>query len=265
VVSWGYSKNGGALGHGKQTADSLPPKVVETLTVSAKFIACGHNLTAIIADDDSLWMCGHFMGLGADALPYKIPGLEGKPVLHVSCGFKYIALIADYQVFTMGKSTDGALGHGNKVEEKQQPTQVTNLQGKKMVLVECSVSEHHVHTAAVSDSGQLFTWGSGYKGKLGHGNTDDCLLPTLVKDLEQPVSIVKCGGIHSAVVTVNGECLTFGCGSDGRLGHPEQEGHRYLYKEYVPRVVQAVQHKTVTQIALSYYHTMALCANKSPT
>ena len=39
---------------------------------------------------------------------------------------------------------------------------------------------------------------------------------------------VCAGGIHSSAVTVDGGVFTWGCGSDGRLGHPEAEGHRYL-------------------------------------
>ena len=31
--------------------------------------------------------------------------------------------------------------------------------------------------------------------------------------------------------------MTFGCGSDGRLGHPEIGSHKYLYKEPYPKVV----------------------------
>ena len=39
------------------------------------------------------------------------------------------------------------------------------------------------------------------------------------------------GGIHKAILAEDGDLYTFGCGSDGRLGHPEYEGFVYLYKE----------------------------------
>ncbi len=39
------------------------------------------------------------------------------------------------------------------------------------------------------------------------------------------------GGIHSAALDDKGSLYTWGCGSDGRLGHPEHGNAKYLYKE----------------------------------
>lgn len=36
------------------------------------------------------------------------------------------------------------------------------------------------HSAAISSSGQLFTWGKGRYGRLGHGDSEDQLKPKLV-------------------------------------------------------------------------------------
>jgi hypothetical protein len=40
-----------------------------------------------------------------------------------------------------------------------------------------------------------------------------------MKCIEIPVTKVLAGGIHSGIINKNGEILTFGCGSDGRIGH----------------------------------------------
>ncbi len=71
------------------------------------------------------------------------------------------------------------------------------------------------------------------------------------------VESAESGGIHNSVVTREGELLTFGCGSDGRIGHPECEGHRYLYKEGYPRKVEGLPGK-VKKVSLSYYHGVVI-------
>ena len=59
----------------------------------------------------------------------------------------------------------------------------------------------------------------------------------MVKDLGVVAKRASAGGIHSAILSDDGAILTFGCGSDGRLGHPESSDHRYLYREGLPRKI----------------------------
>lgn len=61
--------------------------------------------------------------------------------------------------------------------------------------------------------------------------------------MPQGEKIVKvlAGGIHSAALTESGNLYTWGCGSNGRLGHPDFEGHTYLYKESQPKLVEGLQ------------------------
>lgn len=39
------------------------------------------------------------------------------------------------------------------------------------------------HSACITASGELFTWGKGRYGRLGHGDSEDQLKPKLVSDL----------------------------------------------------------------------------------
>ena len=74
------------------------------------------------------------------------------------------------------------------------------------------------------------------------------------------VKKVVSGGIHSALLTTDGELYTFGCGSDGRLGHPEYEGYVFLYKESQPKLVAALG-ATVIDLASSYQHMICIARN----
>ena len=47
------------------------------------------------------------------------------------------------------------------------------------------------------------------------------------------------------------------------MGHPECEGHRYLYKEGYPRKIEGELAKfQVVDIAASYYHCLCLVVPK---
>ena len=88
----------------------------------------------------------------------------------------------------------------------------------------------------------------------GHSIKDTIALPEKVE--LQNVTKIMCGGIHNSAITQDGSLYTWGCGSDGRMGHPEYEGHNYLYKESLPKKVESL--KNVKDVWSSYYHMVAI-------
>ena len=130
----------------------------------------------------------------------------------------------------------------------------------------CSPGEHHRHMLACTETGTVYSWGDGNKGKLGNGTQNSVEWPTPIDQqhfLGQRVVKVVAGGLHSLALTENGLVFSWGCGSDGRLGHKEAIGHRYLYKETVPRLVESLASMgQVTDIDCSYYHCSAILSTK---
>ena len=57
---------------------------------------------------------------------------------------------------------------------------------------------------------------------------------------------VSAGGIHSGVLNDQGEVLTFGCGSNGRLGHEKSTEYVYLYREGIPKLIDSLKTLQVT-------------------
>lgn len=53
---------------------------------------------------------------------------------------------------------------------------VEALRGKDIVDISCGGA----HSAALTARGELFTWGKGRYGRLGHGDGEDQLRPKLV-------------------------------------------------------------------------------------
>eukprot|EP00696_Hemimastix_kukwesjijk_P018236 gnl/Hemi2/7067_TR2417_c0_g1_i1.p1 gnl/Hemi2/7067_TR2417_c0_g1~~gnl/Hemi2/7067_TR2417_c0_g1_i1.p1 ORF type:complete len:427 (-),score=71.76 gnl/Hemi2/7067_TR2417_c0_g1_i1:114-1394(-) len=95
--------------------------------------------------------------------PRKAPPTPAKGVPKVTTGL----------VFTSGKPGKRWLGH-NDVSKTF--CQVSILSTVKIAKVACGTS----HTAALSVAGDMYTWGSGSSGCLGHGNKQDMLEPSRV-------------------------------------------------------------------------------------
>ena len=57
------------------------------------------------------------------------------------------------------------------------PRVIESLRGKDVVNISCGGA----HSAAITATGELYTWGKGRYGRLGHGDGDDQIRPRLVR------------------------------------------------------------------------------------
>ena len=85
----------------------------------------------------------------------------------------------------------------------------------------------HSHCAAVSEKGDVFTWGDNDYGALGVGAAHTLLyipvthIPRTVFG-DRPIVQVALGMDHSLALSVDGTVYTAGCGGEGQLGHGER-------------------------------------------
>ena len=283
LYAWGYNKSHGVLGLRKDEASPLPPfepvpvKVPPPIDggIRFKLVACGYNYSYAVGVDGTCWSWGSgahgVLGQGDlnDRLqPTKVKVPRDEAVSFISCGYSHAAVITDTGgLMTVGYGEDGALGLGKDGGKLDRKTfqYVRALDGIVVAKASCSLGERHSHSLACTADGDVYSWGDGYKGKLGHNDQESRDTPTRIDPSVfggEFVTGVACGGIHSAAVTREGSVFTWGCGSDGRLGHPEAKGHRYLFRCDVPRKVEGLP-KNVTLVDCSYYHTAVLstCAH----
>lgn len=177
--------------------------------------------------------------------------LAGKVVKAVACGAAHIlALTADGGVFTWGYGGEGQLGIGTTYNVPI-PIVVGSPLGAKIVRM---ISAAEFQSAAVTVSGDLYTWGAGEDGRLGHGDEEARLLPTLVQALSRSMILhVSCGLEHMSAVTDKGELFTWGEGSGGRCGHGDAE------TVYTPvRVRGALEGVKQSQVSCGAFHTLSL-------
>lgn len=117
----------------------------------------------------------------------------------VSCGGDHTLVLTGLgQVFSFGQSPNGQLGLGTRLLESRSPALISALSGVRVA----NISSGENHSAVISESGQLYTFGDGRHGKLclAVDTLTNHFAPTLserFKDLS--VTAVHCGGCHTMV------------------------------------------------------------------
>ena len=81
------------------------------------------------------------------------------------------------------------------------------------------------HTAVVTSTGRLFTFGSNEFGQLGLGHSNNVLRPSCVKCIKPDrVQVVACGKTHTIIATESGRLFGFGSNNEGQLGIGLKDG-----------------------------------------
>ncbi|CAL1273910.1 unnamed protein product [Larinioides sclopetarius] len=110
------------------------------------------------------------------------------------------------------------------------------------------------HTALLTASGRLFTFGSNEWGQLGHGHTRGISKPTFVKALKgERVTVIACGRSHTLVATAGGHVFGFGSNSEGQLGSADEQPVHLS-----PVRVQGLEGVTIKMLSGGAEHSLAL-------
>ncbi|KAK9501886.1 hypothetical protein O3M35_012524 [Rhynocoris fuscipes] len=132
----------------------------------------------------------------------------------------------------------------------------------KVVDIDCG-KEHGI---LLTDSGYVYTWGSGSRGQLGNGtldNYEDICEVHLLAGLN--ISKISAGGWHNAVLSKDGDIYTWGWNKKGQLGHPMLDGTNKNGVAVLaePRVVDWPNSLNifVKEISCGTSHTVALLEN----
>jgi alpha-tubulin suppressor-like RCC1 family protein len=127
----------------------------------------------------------------------------------------------------MGSNIHGTLGLGNSgsINYAFKPTLIKDLKDVDQVF------SGSYHICALKQ-GELYTWGKGIDGQLGHANMKNVFVPTKVQALGTDVETVSCGMSHTLVTVSesvnnlngyafgNGIYGQLGCGSNRSYNHP---------------------------------------------
>jgi len=195
------------------------------------------------------------------------PGIN---LASIHCGASHsMAITDDGRAFTWGKNNQGQCGHGDVVD-KLCPTLVqmfckhtdlgTDLDRDWAVK---QMSGGWEHSLAVTRDGRIFSFGSGYKDSrrpglppvLGHGGVERELQPRQIMALQHEMVVDSaCGWDHSLAVTKDGHVYTWGAGTNGKLGHGDEESH------VLPQRVESLARSNifVVQVEAGCEHSVAV-------
>ncbi|KAJ1386285.1 Zinc finger, FYVE/PHD-type, partial [Sesbania bispinosa] len=207
----------GVLGHGDRESVSYPKEVQLLSGQKAIKVACGvwHTAAIIEVMDPSgsnaatrklfTWGDGDQYRLGhvnkeTYLQPTCVAALAEYNFHHVACGHTLtVALTASGHVFTMGSTSYGQLG--SPMSDGKVPILVRDkLVGEFVEEISCGA--HHV--AVLTSRSELYTWGRGANGRLGHGDMDDQRTPTLVEALkDRHVKSISCGSSFTTCICIH--------------------------------------------------------------
>uniref|UniRef100_A0A671T7Y8 X-linked retinitis pigmentosa GTPase regulator n=2 Tax=Sinocyclocheilus anshuiensis TaxID=1608454 RepID=A0A671T7Y8_9TELE len=204
LYMWGDNSEG-QIGLGKESNALTPREVSVGKRVS--WVSCGYYHSAFVTVDGALFTFGEKdsgkLGLSKEKLanhkvPQQVTGISDK-VVQVSCGGGHTVALTEHEVYSFGLGQFGQLGHGTFIFESRLPRVVEHFRRGRVKRVECGEN----HTALITDSGLLYTFGDGRHGKLGLGeeNFTNQFKPTLCpRFLDYHVHSVTCGGCHMLVL-----------------------------------------------------------------
>ncbi|OAY36220.1 PH, RCC1 and FYVE domains-containing protein 1 isoform X2 [Manihot esculenta] len=277
VYIWGEVTGDGILGGGVHGVggsgvkmDSLVPKPLESaVLLDVQTIACGRRHAALVTKQGEVFSWGEELGgrlghgVDSDVLhPKLVDGLKDINVELVACGEYHscaVTLSGDLYIWGGSSQNFGLLGYRN---ENWVPKKLNGpLEGIHVSSVSCGPW----HTAVVTSAGQLFTFGDGTFGVLGHGDCKSVSTPREVESLKGLRTVrAACGVWHTAAVVEvmvgsssssncsSGKLFTWGDGDKGRLGHGDK-GPRL-----VPTCVAALVEPNFCQVACGHSMTVAL-------
>ncbi|OVA02393.1 FYVE zinc finger [Macleaya cordata] len=207
----------GVLGHGDRESSAYPREVECLSGVKTVKVACGVWHTAAIVEVMGqfganvssrklfTWGDGDKNRLGhgdkeTRLVPTCVPSLADYNFQHMACGHNItVALTTSGHVFTMGSTAHGQLG--NPLSDGKLPCLVQDkLVGQFVEEVSCGTC----HVSVLTSRNEVFTWGCGANGRLGHGDIEDRKAPTLVEALkDRHVKSISCGSNFTASICIH--------------------------------------------------------------
>lgn len=191
-------------------------------------IACGESHSLILTDRADIYAWGRGfegqLGLSKSievaSTPQYIKSFYGKPVHTIEAGAYFsLAITKEGLLFGWGEAKMGQLGLGKQREVRlpQRIPIIDEHSNKEHTVIACSAG--FGHTACLTDSGDLFTWGFNIYGQLGLGDK---------KTRWKPEQVNKDISSHNMARQIKVKCSNYATFSIDEYGHPYSWGKGFV-------------------------------------
>jgi len=172
-----------------------------------------------------------------------------KTVVFLSAGDRNSAFISqEHEVFIGGSNANNMCASKNTEKKFVYPLPITKFEHMRIKAVEFGGE----HAAAVSVDGDVYTWGRGDHGQLGHGEAKSETEPRLMTQHLNYWSVVKCGALHSAAIGYDGNVYTWGANNLGQCARLP------LSDLSLPKAVMTLSRTNVTALSCGANSTVVL-------
>lgn len=221
VYSWGNGTNY-QLGTGNSHIAKLPCKVDTLHDSYIKLIAASKFHSVAVGSQGELYTWGFgrggrlghpdfdiHSGQAAITTPRRVTvGLGSKHVKIVAAAKHHTVIATENgEVFTWGSNREGQLGY-TSVDTQPTPRRVSSLKSRVI-----AVAAANKHSAAVTECGEIFTWGCNKEGQLGYGTSNSAsnYIPRMVEYLKgKVIRGVSAAKYHTVVLVADSEVYTWG-------------------------------------------------------
>ena len=201
-------------------------------------VCCGETFSLCITDNGRLFSWGENkegqLGVGdfkgrahptllekfCDPDQPRLKDMKNKFFEHIAVGnWHCLAITNKKKVYSWGKNKYGQLGLGH-TKNQEVPHCVLPLCDPLNPRHVRSIAAGKSHSVAAGEDGDVFSWGRGWDGQLGHRLTSEVVYePRVVEDMEnKSTAILACGREHTVAVSTNGNVWVWGDNKAGQLG-----------------------------------------------
>ncbi|KAJ8727556.1 hypothetical protein PYW07_001675 [Mythimna separata] len=195
-----------------------------------KAVAAGEFHTMYLTNTGHLYSCGNNevgqLGRHTDNREGKTPALvetfKDCTVSSVACGIQHTVALDEWgQLFSWGSDSMGQLGSNLGTHAQDKPKFVKMLATRNVIQVSCGA----YHSLALTNNGDLFSWGANSFGQCGLGTmTNKEMIPQQINSLlGVPIAMIACGSNHTFALSKSGAVFGWGKNTHGQLGLQDRE------------------------------------------